>query len=140
MRFDTLEPVFVEILPQELDDGVLYVSMMYSTVIHRCACGCGHRVVTPLSPTDWRLMFDGEAVTLSPSVGSWSLPCQSHYWIDHNRICWPRQFTHAEIETGRRWERLEKQRYYRTPERSAAGQTERPAKKMLWKWLRGLFS
>jgi hypothetical protein len=62
--------------------GVLYVSPGYATVTHLCCCGCGAEVVTPLSPTDWKLTFDGVAISLSPSVGNWSLPCRSHYFID----------------------------------------------------------
>ena len=45
-------------------------------------------VVTPLNPAKWRLTERGGAVSLHPSVGNWSFPCQSHYWIDGNRVRW----------------------------------------------------
>ena len=45
---------FVDYIPQQLDDGVLYVSIGFGTVVHRCACGCGEEVVTPLGPAEWR--------------------------------------------------------------------------------------
>ncbi len=71
-----LGPEFVTTMPESLLPGVLYVSMEYATVIHLCACGCGSEAVTPLSPTDWSMRYDGVAVTLHPSVGNWSFPCR----------------------------------------------------------------
>ena len=41
---------FVDHIPEQLDDGVLYVSMRFGTVVHRCACGCGEEVVDPSWP------------------------------------------------------------------------------------------
>lgn len=76
---------FVHYMPKELNQGVLYVSMEYSLVMHLCACGCGEKVATPLSPEDWKLTYDGESVSLSPSVGNWEFSCQSHYWIRKNK-------------------------------------------------------
>jgi hypothetical protein len=40
---------------------------------------------SPLSPTDWKLTFDGVSVSLHPSDGNWSFPCRSHYRIEYNR-------------------------------------------------------
>lgn len=51
---------FVEYMPDELKDGTLYVSMPFATVAHKCCCGCGKEVVTPLSPTDWKLIYAGD--------------------------------------------------------------------------------
>ena len=56
---------FVEPIPERLEEGVLYISIHYATGMHLCACGCGHQVVTPLSPTDWEMTFDGETVSLA---------------------------------------------------------------------------
>ena len=89
MRRDTLEPVFLEFVPVELDEGSLYVSMTYATASHLCACGCGERVVTPLGSADWTLTFDGQ-VTLSPSVGNGQLACRSHYLVQKDRVVWCR--------------------------------------------------
>src|SRR5690606_24273500 len=77
---------FVECIPDSIDSGVLYISISYATAIHLCICGCGKEVVTPFSPTDWKLIFDGETVSLTPSIGNWSFPCRSHYFIKRNRI------------------------------------------------------
>lgn len=86
---------FVEYIPDRPEPGVLYVSTSYATVVHRCACGCGNKVVTPLSPADWKLTFDGESITLYPSVGNYSYPCRSHYWIRGDLAQWvtPRVYT-----------------------------------------------
>ena len=77
---------FIEYMPEVINQGELYVSMKYSVVIHLCACGCGEKVVTPLSPDDWQLKYDGEALSLYPSIGNWDFPCQSHYWIRRNKV------------------------------------------------------
>jgi len=79
---------FVEFIPDQLEDGILYVSIVYATVLHKCACGCGNEVVTPLSPSDWQLTFNGETISLFPSIGNWSFPCRSHYWIRKNEAVW----------------------------------------------------
>jgi hypothetical protein len=101
MRRASVSHEFVEFIPSELDEGVVYVSMPYATAVHRCACGCGNRVVTPISPAQWRLMYDGESISLTPSIGNWQFPCRSHYWISHNRIRWSGQWTAEEIAAGR---------------------------------------
>lgn len=97
----TVEHRFVEFVPEEVEEGVLYVSIEYSTVVHKCCCGCGNQVVTPLSPAFWELTYDGESVTLFPSVGSWSFPCRSHYWIERNRVVRSYQFTDEEVAFAR---------------------------------------
>jgi hypothetical protein len=103
---------FVEFVPDALEDGVLYVSMTYSTAVHKCACGCGQEVVTPLSPTDWQLSFNGEAVSLEPSIGNWSFPCRSHYYIRLGAVRWAGNMSDAEIRRGRAVDRVAKAEYY----------------------------
>jgi hypothetical protein len=83
-----LTDVFVESFPQPLEGGKLYVSMQYASAAHLCPCGCGREVVTPIRKGAWRLEFDGEGVTLFPSVGSRNLDCRSHYFIRASRIEW----------------------------------------------------
>ncbi len=87
MRRRSLEPTFLTYVPRELEQGRLYVSMEYSTVIHLCACGCGARTVTPLANDGWTLTFDG-AVTLRPSIGNGQAPCRSHYLITDDAVEW----------------------------------------------------
>lgn len=79
---------FVTSVPEILEDGVLYISIEYATAIHKCCCGCGSQVVTPFSPKGWKLIFDGETITLRPSIGNWSFKCQSHYFITNSRVEW----------------------------------------------------
>ena len=92
---------FVEFIPKERKEGVLYISIPYATAVHNCFCGCGLKVVTPISPVGWKLIFDGETVTLSPSVGSWDFPCRSHYFIRHDNVVWGDDMSQEEIASGR---------------------------------------
>jgi hypothetical protein len=105
---------FVEYLPDHLEEGTLYVSMQYATAAHKCCCDCGNDVYTPLSPTDWKLTFDGRTVSLVPSIGNWSFPCQSHYFITNDRIQWVRRWSPQEIAAGRASDKRAKQRTYDT--------------------------
>jgi hypothetical protein len=146
-RETVLTHEFVEFIPNELKDGTIYVSTAYATVAHRCCCGCGREVITPLSPTDWKLIFDGESISLDPSIGNWNFPCRSHYWIERNRVNWARLWLQEEIDVGRAYDSLVKEKYYgdaRTPaaHRATAGggdQAEGRQKESLWqklkKWL-----
>ena len=76
-----LKHKFLEVIPDYLEEDILYISLQYKTVVHKCACGCGNEVVTPLTPNDWKLTFDGKTISLYPSIGNWSFTCHSHYWI-----------------------------------------------------------
>ncbi len=101
MKHMVLNPRFVEFIPEQPEDGVLYISERYRTAMHRCCCGCGSEVVTPLGPADWTLEIVNGAVTLRPSIGNWSLPCRSHYLIRQGRVVWAREMDRDEIEQGR---------------------------------------
>lgn len=112
MTVTVLRHEFVDLIPDESEEGKLYVSIPYTTVVHKCCCGCGNEVVTPLGPTDWLLIFDGESISLTPSIGNWSLPCQSHYWIRRNRVTWAPRWTTAQIRTARAADRAAKEEYF----------------------------
>lgn len=84
-----ISPEFVEEIPEEISDGYLYLCLAYNAVIHKCACGCGEIISTPLDRKHgWVMQYDGEAVTLSPSIGNGSYKCRSHYFIRGNSIVW----------------------------------------------------
>ena len=83
-----LNPIFVDFIPETLEQGIIYISWRYSTAAHLCCCGCGREVITPLNPAKWQLTEVEGDVSLHPSVGNWSFPCQSHYWIRNSRIFW----------------------------------------------------
>jgi hypothetical protein len=119
MKLSHLAHKFVEYIPEHIEPGTLYVSIAYATATHKCCCGCGREVVTPLSPTDWALIYDGQTVSLDPSVGNWSFPCRSHYWIRRNRVVWARRWSKAEIEEGRKEDRAAKTAYFEAADREA---------------------
>lgn len=66
-----MKHTFVSVIPDKLDEGILYVSIQYNTALHKCACGCGEEVVTPITPSDWKITYNGESVSLYPSIGNW---------------------------------------------------------------------
>jgi len=128
---------FVDTIPDILAGGVLYVSIKYCTAVHRCACGCGNEVVTPLSPADWKLTFDGETVSLNPSIGNWSLDCQSHYWIANNEIKWSYRFSQQEIRRNRLCDENLRRRHHErslSVDAEAAG-NDAPKRKKIMSWL-----
>src|ERR1700683_1918565 len=101
MNRSTMTHQFSQYVPSVLADGVLYVSIPYRSVVHLCPCGCGNKVATPISPADWQLTYDGETISLSPSIGNWGFPCRSHYWLTSNQICWASQWDDSQIAEGR---------------------------------------
>lgn len=103
---------FVEFIPREMEERTLYIAMEFATASHKCFCGCGAEVVTPLSPTAWQLSYDGENVSLTPSIGSWSLPCQSHYWIRKGRVEWSHQMSKDQIARVKQRDKDDTLRYY----------------------------
>ena len=129
----SLNHQFVDLLPEpaQLEDRMVYISIPYATAVHKCCCGCGREVFTPLSPTDWQLGFDGIAVSLSPSIGNWSFPCQSHYWIRNNEAQWALPMSKSEIEIGRTADRVAKRKRYGQPESAVEPETRR-IKPGLW--------
>jgi hypothetical protein len=102
---------FVEFIPEVLEVGIIYVSIKYATAVHKCCCGCGSEVVTPISPAGWKLIFDGETVSLDPSIGNWSFSCQSHYWIHRNRVKWAPAWSKERIAAGRAFDAYDKERH-----------------------------
>jgi hypothetical protein len=112
IRHQTLEHRFVRSVPRELDPGVLYISMDYATAVHSCCCGCGERVVTPFTPTDWRMTFDGESISLNPSVGNWNQKCRSHYVIKQGHVLEAGPWSDAQVEAERSRDKKAKSEYY----------------------------
>lgn len=103
---------FVEFIPESLDESVLYISKKYKTAAHKCFCGCGEEVITPLTPVDWSLKVVNNKVTMYPSIGNWSYSCRSHYWIQNSTIVWAEQMSEKNIQEGRQQERRLKERYF----------------------------
>lgn len=93
--------VFVDRIPTVREERTLYVSIPFATAVHNCMCGCGTKVVTPLSPPQWRIMFDGESVSLWPSIGNSGLACRSHYVIERDQVRWAQTWSDEKIAAGR---------------------------------------
>lgn len=140
MLRETLVPEFVRFVPERLDPGVLYISMEFATASHLCCCGCGSKVVTPFTPTDWRMTFDGETVTLDPSVGNWEQRCQSHYVVDRNRVVEHGPWSREAVERERARDRAAKRRHYGAGPRDAVRRpptdNDKKVKPGLWARLR----
>ena len=107
-----LQHEFVDLIPDVLINGTLYVSVHYATVVHRCCCGCGGEVVTPLTPTDWKLSFDGESISLFPSISGSTSGCGTHYWIDRNRVRWSVPLTPEQTADRRHRDKEAKEAYF----------------------------
>jgi Family of unknown function (DUF6527) len=117
MRRASITHKFIDLVPSNLEQGTLYISIPYETAVHLCACGCGIKVVTPISPPEWKLTWDGDTVSLSPSIGNWQFPCRSHYVIRRNKVVWARMQSNEEIAAGRRRDAEDLEAYF-------AGKTE----------------
>jgi len=117
-RKEHLTHEFVEFIPDhhQLQDGIVYISIQFATAVHKCCCGCGEEVVTPLSPTSWQMTFDGETISLYPSIGNWNLPCRSHYWIRQDRVQWAPRWSQKEINLQKTYETQMHKQHYRGDE------------------------
>ena len=124
MRFRRLVHRFCKHIPESLEPGVLYVSMEYATAAHSCCCGCGEEIVTPFTPTDWKMTCDGRAISLWPSVGNWTLPCRSHYVVREGAVIQARPWTDEEISAERGRDRAAKARYYGTAVKTELSEEE----------------
>lgn len=89
-RFTAIKNVHVDLMPDILEEGILYISSKYLCSKHKCFCGCGEVVVLDL--TRWlHLKADTMSyapVSVTPSVGSFNLPCKSHYFITYDTVEW----------------------------------------------------
>jgi len=102
----------VKYVPRDLAQDVLYVSQEYAVAVHLCACGCGNKVTTPLTPTEWIFSERNGRPTLDPSIGNWQLPCRSHYFIREGRIISAPQWSDAQIRAGREAEQGRREAYF----------------------------
>ena len=100
-RYTHLDFEFVDDIPQILPAaGTIYISIPRRTTAHLCLCGCGEKVAHPLRPNRWSIQYDGETISMSPSVGNSGLACKSHYWIKRSRVEWRPPLTDREISLG----------------------------------------
>ncbi len=144
MKRQTITHEFVEFIPEQMEEGVVYVTIEYATAVHRCCCGCGSQVVTNFSPTDWKLVFDGETISLDPSIGNWSFPCQSHYFIRQNNVVWADKWSPQQIAAGRERDLARNSDYFDSADIIGDGErasgTAPTGRRTPWQWLKQLFS
>lgn len=128
---------FIEFIPEqkEMQDGVIYISLEYDTAIHNCVCGCGEQVVTPLSPTDWKLTYNGESVSLYPSIGNWEFICRSHYWIKKGKIVWAEDWSDKRIEANRYLDKKTKEKNFKLIDKDKVKE-----KKSAFDWFKNIFN
>lgn len=112
MRIFAIRPEYVELIPRQLEGGVLYISKRFQTASHLCACGCGTKIVTPLRKAEYRLIEQNGLVTVRPSIGNWDHLCQSHYLITDNRIDWASKLSRKQIERGRTSDDADRDAYF----------------------------
>lgn len=90
MKLSEIKPEFVEFIPNDLEEGILYISNEYNCAVHLCACGCKQKTVTPIQPGEWTLIENQNQVSLRPSIGNFigENPYHAHYYITNNKIQW----------------------------------------------------
>lgn len=130
-----IRPMFVESAPAQLADGVLYISDRFHTALHKCCCGCGREVVTPLNPAGWRYIREGQAITLKPSIGNWSFPCKSHYLIIRNRVVWAATMSAREIAHVKARDARDQAAYIARTNEEKRQQNDRATEATLWSWI-----
>ncbi len=112
MKIQVIRPQYVEQLPDQMEEGVLYICEEFDLTAHKCCCGCGEDVYNKINPAKWRLtkMRNG-SVSLYPSVGNWKYACKAHYWIHKNRVIDAGPMGARTIEAIRERDRLDRDRY-----------------------------
>ncbi len=108
-----IKHTFVEYIPDQVEEHTLYISIKFGTAVHKCMCGCGNEVVTPLSPTDWELIYNGETVSLYPSIGNWGFTCESHYWITRSRVIFAERWSSKKVMAIRLRDKNIKSKYFK---------------------------
>jgi hypothetical protein len=122
----------VHYMPSKLEPGVLYVSEEFGAVAHLCACGCGSKIRTPIGPTEWSVKETKAGPSVSPSVGNWQKPCQSHYVITGGAVEWAPTWSPEQILAGRQREEERRRAYFEGLYPSGIWQR-------LLRWIKSLF-
>ncbi|EPG6291769.1 DUF6527 family protein [Enterobacter cloacae] len=141
IKIDHITPIFVEFIPDDVEPGKLYISETYQTAIHKCCCGCGEEVVTPLSPVDWKIKKDIHGVSLHPSIGNWNYKCRSHYIISNNKVIWAGKFTPQQVLAVQRKDTNDKLMYIASKNKQRTNSTSEANSLIskLWMFVKNIF-
>ena len=77
------------------------------------------------------MTFDGETVSLNPSIENWTLRCRSHYVIKRGQVIEAGPWTDKQVEAERNRDRIAKAKYYRTTDPIQSAGESLTQKKML---------
>jgi hypothetical protein len=102
----------VRYIPEVIEEGIVYVSLEFNTMSHKCACGCAKEVITPISPGGWSFTYDGKTISISPSIGNFSFPCRAHYFINKSSVVWARNYDKNQIEKARNMDEKQRRTFY----------------------------
>lgn len=105
-RIERITPLYVDKMPEGLENGILYIAPQYKIALHNCCCGCGEEVSTPLTDTEYQLQDINGEISLHPSIGNHDFDCRSHYVIRHGQVIWANVMTREAIDYGRARDRI----------------------------------
>jgi hypothetical protein len=131
--------IFITTIPDILESNKLYISIPFNTVLHKCACGCGEEVSTPLSPSDWEISYNGESVTLEPSIGNWTYRCRSHYLIRNNQVVWASNWSQKQINESREFREQIRQNEHSNSAKKETPPEQVPKQKGLKQFFKRIF-
>jgi hypothetical protein len=82
----TIEPIWVYVIPKNLEQNKIYISEKKNTSSHLCLCGCNKVIVNPINFKHWEISENSQKqITLFPSILNNHLDCKSHYVITNNK-------------------------------------------------------
>jgi hypothetical protein len=87
------------------------------------------------------MTFDGETVSLRPSIGNWTLKCRSHYVIDRGKVIEAGPWSEEQVDAERRRDRAAKAHFYgQVPKVEAPSQSVPPKAtpgfwRRVWDWV-----
>lgn len=99
--------------------------------------------MAPFTPTDWKMTFDGETISLRPSIGNWTLKCRSHYVIDRGKVIEAGPWSDEQVEAERRRDSAAKAHFYGQTSKIEPSVQPAPVKAALgfwrrvWDWISG---
>ena len=109
-----IRPRFVESIPPGRPPaGEFLISIKYGMGVLRCPCGCGNTMDVNIEPHRWSIKWDGEHISVCPSISSDWMGCRSHYWVRRNRIVWGYPISRTAEEKKEKEEAKARERIYK---------------------------